>query len=67
MFHAHTSPHLPLTFNFLFLDFVPAEDSEDANENDDIANPTEKLKTAVHSFLQKSANLVNILKILYCH
>lgn len=40
------------------LNFVPAEDSEDADENDDIANPTEKLKTAVHSFLQKSANLL---------
>ena len=37
----------------------PPEDSDDADETDDILNPAEKLKTAVHSFLRKSANLVN--------
>ena len=48
------------------LDFVPkstSEDPDDAEETDDILNPAEKLKTAVHSFLRKSANLVS--KIFY--
>jgi len=35
-----------------------SEDSDDAEETDDILNPAEKLKTAVHSFLRKSANLL---------
>ena len=35
------------------------EDSDDSDETDDILNPAEKLKTAVHSFLRKSANLVS--------
>ena len=43
----------------------PPEDSDDADETDDILNPAEKLKTAVHSFLRKSANLVN--RIFHCH
>ena len=47
---------------FSILDFVPKstpEDPDDADETDDILNPAEKLKTAVHSFLRKSANLVS--------
>ena len=51
---------------FSILDFVSkstSEDSDDAEETDDILNPAEKLKTAVHSFLRKSANLVS--KIFY--
>ena len=47
---------------FSILDFVSkstSEDPDDADETDDILNPAEKLKTAVHSFLRKSANLVS--------
>ena len=46
---------------FSTLDFVSkstSEDTDDAEETDDILNPAEKLKTAVHSFLRKSASLV---------
>ena len=50
-----------LTF-FSILDFVSKsspEDADNAEETDDIFHPADKLKTAVHSFLRKSANLVN--------
>ena len=54
---------------FSILDFVSKstpEDPDDADETDDILNPAEKLKTAVHSFLRKSANLVSkILRLPY--
>merc|ERR1712150_393300 len=48
----------PETSESDFVSKSTSEDSDDAEEADDILNPAEKLKTAVHSFLRKSANLL---------
>ena len=55
--------------SFFFVDFVSksVDATEDTEEDDDISNPAEKLKTAVHSFLQKSANLVKKEFCFYCY